>query len=501
MHGQRVLTQCLRTARGLCPCLASQHTTARFAGGCQGQSKPSTKVGWVQRRHAQEMASGSEKMLEAEYLSTEDAQPCSTSSLTKSSTPAFLARKGVLNARGQLMLKSLTYTDLEQWCISVGERPQRARQLWKWMYYDGGWVRSLDDTADLQDGLSAAFREQWRDRITVDGGLRLRSVHKAADGTRKMVFDLQDSPEAAGAGVEAVIIPVERPGASRPRTTLCVSSQVGCAQNCQFCFTGRMGLRVQLSAAQIVEQVVEARRHVAEHNRRVAAGELPAAAPLAPISNIVFMGMGEPLHNFEAVGVALEVLCHPQGLQLSPNKVTVSTVGLVPQMRALAARSAVQLAVSLHATTDEVRSWIVPLNRRYPLAELIGALEELYPKNAAVRPRVGRHVLFEYVLLRGVNDSLEDAERLIQLTSAIECKVNLILFNPHAGTPFKASHQEQVLAFQAVLKAAGVLCTVRDSRGDDEMAACGQLGNIDELNQLAPMLKPPLRFKDALVAA
>ncbi|KAK9902027.1 hypothetical protein WJX75_001626 [Coccomyxa subellipsoidea] len=459
----------------------------------------SAKAGALQRRHLALQAADTahETVRGLESCATREGEAsCSTAG----STPAFLARKGVLNTRGQIMLKSLTYAELEQWCISVGERPQRARQLWRWMYYDGNWVRSLDDTADAQDGLSASFREQWREKITVDGALTLRSVHTAGDGTRKMVFELQDSAEAAGAGVEAVIIPVG-PGASRPRTTLCVSSQVGCAQNCQFCFTGRMGLRAQLSAAQIVEQVVEARRHIADHNERIAAGEAPGAAPIAPISNIVFMGMGEPLHNAEAVATALEVLCHKQGLQFSPNKVTVSTVGLVPQMRQLALTSGVQLAVSLHATIDEVRSWIVPLNRRYPLAVLMGALEELYPRNAALRPRAGRHVLFEYVMLRGVNDSLEDAERLVKLTAAIECKVNLILFNPHAGTPFVASSKEQVLAFQAVLKTAGVVCTVRDSRGDDEMAACGQLGNIDELSRLAPMLKPPQRFREALVAA
>lgn len=267
------------------------------------------------------------------------------------------------DASGRLMLKNLTLQELEAWCISIGEDRRRALHVWRWMYYDGYWLADLDDApaTTVQNGFSAAFRDKVRPLATLCGGLRLQSVHAAADGTRKLALTLTAGP-GAGGRVEAVLIPIVRSSGGRSRITLCVSSQVGCAMNCQFCLTGRMGLRGSLTAAQVVEQVVIARRFLRDED--LAAG---AASHISPLTNVVYMGMGEPMHNLPAVLPSLDILVQPLGLHLSRNKVTVSTVGLVPEMRQVAASGAAVLAVSLHATTDEVRDWIVPVNRRYNL--------------------------------------------------------------------------------------------------------------------------------------
>ncbi|EFJ41566.1 hypothetical protein VOLCADRAFT_42666, partial [Volvox carteri f. nagariensis] len=307
------------------------------------------------------------------------------------------------------------------------------------------------------------------------GGLRLSQVARAADGTRKLVFTLTEG-EAAGGSVETVLIPIVRQQGLRDRLTICVSSQVGCAMNCQFCYTGRMGLLGNLTTAQIVEQVVEARRFLAQEGERT------------QLTNLVFMGMGEPLHNTEAVLAAADIVSHYLGLHISHNKVTISTVGLVPEMRSVVARSRVQMALSLHATTDEVRDWIVPVNRRYDLATLTAALEELGNSSS-------RSLLIEYTMLHGINDTLQDAHRLVAMLARVNCKVNLIMFNPHAGTRFQPSTEEAVTAFRSALVQAGMVCTIRDSRGDDEMAACGQLGNVGLAFRPSPILEPPEHFR------
>lgn len=393
------------------------------------------------------------------------------------------------------MLKNLTLPELEAWCASIGEDgPRRTMQLWRWMYYDNRWIRGLDDApAPVQNGFSAAFREKLAPLATLDAGLELQSLHAAADGTLKLVFKLRSGP-AAGGQVETVLIPIVREQGSKPRITLCVSSQVGCAMNCQFCYTGRMGLQGNLTPGQIVEQMVAARRLLWEED--VAAG---AARHITPVTNVVYMGMGEPMHNLDAVLPSVEILCHPMGLHLSAAKITVSTVGLLPEMRRFVASSRAVLAVSLHATTDEVRDWVCPINRRYPLAELISMLEELFPRHDK-----SGHVLIEYTMLRGVNDALEDAARLLALTARVRCKVNLIVFNPHPGSPFQPSTPEQVQAFRSALIQGGHVATVRNSRGDDEMAACGQLGSFDPAAErqrpLPPLLPPPERLRAAVGA-
>ncbi|KAK9804264.1 hypothetical protein WJX72_003906 [[Myrmecia] bisecta] len=411
-------------------------------------------------------------------------------------------RENLPQAQGCAVLKNMTLPQLEEWCLSLGERPQRAHQLWRWMYYDGNWIRRIDDACGVPNGFSNAFRETANELATVDGGLELLYVQKAGDGTRKMVFKLT-SGEGAGSTVEAVVIPIVRGSGTKPRTTLCVSSQVGCAMNCQFCFTGRMGFRANLSAAQIVEQVVEARRLLAAEAATESAKQADQTAGKGsparpdPITNIVFMGMGEPFQNLDAVLRAVDIMCSPSGLHLSHNKISVSTVGLVPEIRRFCESSRAQLAVSLHATTNQVRDWIAPVNRRWPLETLVATLEEYFPRHAASSPH-GRHVLIEYVMLRGVNDTLEDAHRLLKLLANVECKINLIVFNPHQGTRFRASELDQVTAFRSIVIQGGRVCTVRDSRGDDEMAACGQLGALAGSPHAPPILEPPERFKAAL---
>ncbi|KAI7844767.1 hypothetical protein COHA_001649 [Chlorella ohadii] len=363
------------------------------------------------------------------------------------------------DGEGRLVLKNLTLPQLEAWCASIGEDgPKRALQLWRFMYYDCKWIRSLEDAAvdkGVQSGFSRAFREKCAGLATIDGGLLLQSIHSAADGTRKMVFKVAHGP-AAGGQVETVLIPISREAGAKARITLCVSSQVGCDMGCQFCYTGRMGLMGNLTPGQIVEQVVAARRLLWEED--VAAGVQRHITPITARDGL------------------LTTRNHSLGLHVSYNKITVSTVGLVPEMRQFAAESRAVMAVSLHATTDEVRDRIVPVNKRWPLAELIATMEELFPKDKAA-PRHGHHVLVAYTMLQDVNDTDEDARRLLELVKNIRCKVNLIVYNEYPGTPFRPSTPERVQAFRSILIQGGHVATVRDSRGDDQMAACGQLGD------------------------
>lgn len=405
-------------------------------------------------------------------------------------TPSLMAKEfpaSYYDKTGKLMLKCLTLPELEQWCESIGEDPsKRAIQIWRWMYYDRQWIHSLDDApaTTTTNGFSAAFRNKVRDIATLDGGLEVVSMHVASDGTRKIIFKLT-AGSGAGGQVETVLIPIVREAGTKQRVTLCVSSQVGCAMACQFCYTGRMGLLGNLTPGQITEQIVVARRMLYEEDLAIP----DAPRHVTPITNIVFMGMGEPMDNLDAVLPAIEIMTEPLGLHLSYNKVCVSTVGLVEQIKKFAKSTKAVLAVSLHAATDQVRNSIVPVNKRYPLAELIGLLEELFPKNKAA-DRHGNHVCIEYTMLGGVNDRREDAEALIQLLRNVRCKINLIVFNPHDGTPFAPSSSENVAAFRNQLIQGGHVATIRSSRGDDQMAACGQLGNPE----LSPK-RPPLLYK------
>lgn len=273
--------------------------------------------------------------------------------------------------------------------------------------------------------------------------------------------------------IETVVIPCNN---GRGRTTVCVSSQVGCAMNCQFCYTGKMGLRKHLSTAEIVEQAVFARRLL--------------SSEVGSITNVVFMGMGEPLHNIDNVLKASSIMIDAQGLQFSPRKVTISTSGLVPQLKRFLRGSRCALAVSLNATTDEVRDWIMPINRKYKLSLLLDTLRE------ELQWRHKYKVLFEYVMLAGVNDSMEDARRLIELVRGIPCKINLISFNPHKGSQFKPTSDAKMGEFRNILAEGGCTVLIRPSRGDDQMAACGQLGEPGDIQQ--PTLRAPASFQMTL---
>jgi 23S rRNA (adenine2503-C2)-methyltransferase len=335
-----------------------------------------------------------------------------------------------------LHIKDHSIERLRERLAAAGERPYRADQIAAWLYRRG--VEDPEQMTDLGAELRARLAGEWQ--LTA---LDVERVDRSVDGTLKAVLVARDS-----ARIESVLIPED------DRMTLCVSTQVGCAMACSFCATGFMGFARNLRAAEIVDQVCRMR----------------ALAPAdQPISNVVFMGMGEPLLNLEAVVEAIRLLIDPKAFAIAPRRVTVSTVGLVPKIGELLSRVPVNLAVSLHATTDAVRDQLVPLNQRYPLEVLLGALRAL----PAVTPR--RPVFFEYTLIGGVNDTLEDANRLPGLLHGIPSKLNLIPMNPHPDSPLRPPADDAIDRFVAVLSRRGMTVTLRRSRGPDIQAACGQL--------------------------
>jgi 23S rRNA (adenine2503-C2)-methyltransferase len=335
-------------------------------------------------------------------------------------------------------LLGMTRGDFEAMFTDMGEKAFRARQLMQWVY-----GRSVYDLSQMTD-LSLALRESLTSRLTF-GLPVIQDRVEAADGVVKWRLQAGD-----GQAIETVFIPEESRG------TLCVSSQVGCAMDCPFCATGRQGFNRNLSAAEIVGQVVLARHEL-------------GAADERRISNVVFMGMGEPLANLRAVTRAVDILLDDLGFGLSRRRVTVSTSGLVPQIRRLGETSNVALAVSLHAPNDALRDRLVPINRRYPIAALLGACWE-YARTANLKD-----VTFEYVMLAGVNDGLDHARELAKLLANRPAKVNLIPFNPFPGDGFARSARRDVDAFRQLLLDAGIITVTRKTRGDDIAAACGQL--------------------------
>lgn len=363
-----------------------------------------------------------------------------------------------------MLLKGMRYGEFEKWVQSRGFRPGQALMLWKRLYGNDIWAHCIDEL----EGLNKDFMKMLSDRAEFRA-LVVKDIVTASDSTRKILFTLED-----GLVIETVVIPCDR-----GRTTVCVSSQVGCGMNCQFCYTGRMGLKRNLTAAEIVEQAVFARRLFSDE--------------VGSITNVVFMGMGEPLHNIDNVLKATDIMVHEQGLHFSPRRVTVSTSGLVPQLKRFLHESNCSLAVSLNATNDEVRNWIMPVNRKYNLALLLGTLRQ------ELRSKRNYRVLFEYVMLAGINDSMEDAKKLIDLVQDIPCKINLISFNPHSGSLFRPTSNEKMIEFRNTLAAAGCVVFMRLSRGDDQMAACGQLGKPGEIQ--APLLRVPAQFQKVLEAS
>ena len=338
-------------------------------------------------------------------------------------------------------LRSLSRGEVDALVARLGEKPYRARQIFRWLHQKG--AATLDEMSDLP----AALRERIAAQVPLSA-LERADERRSSDGTIKWTWRTGD-----GKLVESVYMP--EPG----RKTLCVSTQAGCAVGCTFCMTGTMGLSRNLTSGEIVDQVSRA-------NRRLL--ELGEGAPPRPLTNLVFMGMGEPLHNYDNVKAALEVLLSEDGPNFSNRHVTVSTAGIVPEMRRFGEETDVKLAVSLNATTDEVRTALMPLNRRWPLRDLLAACRSFPMKK-------GRRITFEYVLLGGVNDSDEDAVRLSRLVKGIPAKVNLIPYNENPGLGFRAPAPGRVEAFRDRLVLANVTAVVRRNRGGDIAAACGQL--------------------------
>jgi 23S rRNA (adenine2503-C2)-methyltransferase len=360
----------------------------------------------------------------------------------------------------------------EEWretMVSLGEKPFRAEQVFRWIHERG----VLDP--ELMTDLSKSLRE----RLKADGfapPAKVADVHAAADGTRKLVLEL-----AQGARVECVIIPMtdladgdadasaapeddeddQASASEKSRVTLCVSTQYGCAMGCVFCASGQAGLQRGLTASEIVAQVLISRTYL---------------KPNEELKNLVFMGMGEPLHHYDETARAIRLLTHPAARGMSPRRITVSTVGLVPGIARLGADfgGKVGLAVSLHAPNDVIRDRIMPMNRKFPIVELMRALRE-YPLPQR------RRITIEYTLMNAVNDGEAEARELVQLLRGLRVKVNLIPMNPISASELKAPSGNRVAAFQRVLSDAGVSCFVRTRRGDEVSAACGQLAIADDL--------------------
>jgi 23S rRNA (adenine2503-C2)-methyltransferase len=325
---------------------------------------------------------------------------------------------------------------------AFGAQPFRARQLWHWIYY-----RGVTDFA-VMTNLAKSFREQLAERFVL-GRPAVAAAQKSQDGTRKWLLRFADGNEA-----ETVHIPEE------DRGTLCVSSQIGCTLTCRFCYTGTQRLVRNLGAPEIVEQVMLARD---------ALGEWPSPKEDRQLTNIVLMGMGEPLYNFDNVAAAIKIVMDPEGLAISRRKITLSTAGVVPMIARCGSELGVNLAISLHAVADELRDELVPLNRKYPIAELLAACRA-YPGSSNAR-----RITFEYIMLKGINDSPAEARELVRLLRGIPAKVNLIPFNPWPGASYECSTDAAIAAFSDIVFTAGYSAPVRTPRGRDILAACGQL--------------------------
>ncbi len=335
------------------------------------------------------------------------------------------------------------------------QRRMRAGQIWHWIYHRGAtsFAEMTNIAKDLRQGLEETF---------VIGRPEIVTEQTSSDGTRKWLLRLAPDERGARQEVEMVYIPEE------DRGTLCISSQVGCTLTCTFCHTGTQKLVRNLTAEEIVGQVLTARDGLKEWPHQIEAMQNPPSGGRY-LTNIVLMGMGEPLYNFDNVKAAIEVVSDGEGVSLSKRRITLSTSGVVPEIPRAGAEIGSMLAISLHGTTDEMRNKLVPLNKKYPIKELLEACRN-YPgvSNA-------RRITFEYVMLKGVNDSPEDAKRLVKLLAGIPAKINLIPFNPWPGSPYECSDWDTIEAFAEIVNRAGYASPVRTPRGRDIMAACGQL--------------------------
>jgi 23S rRNA (adenine2503-C2)-methyltransferase len=339
---------------------------------------------------------------------------------------------------GPIFIKNFTLPDLEVWVESIGEARFRARQLFRHIY--NRRIHSWNECSDL----SKMFRAQLEFGTHLNA-MKIVEKQEASDGTTKYLFGLQD-----GHFIESVLIP------DPPRRTLCISSQVGCPFKCTFCLTGALGFKRDLGTAEIVDQICQVQNDQGVQRR---------------ITNIVFMGMGEPLANYQSVLKAIRIMTDPNGLAFSHRRITLSTAGLVPQLRQLGKDSPVNIAISLHASDDTLRNQLMPISRKYPLSELLAACRE-YP----LPPR--KRITFEYILIDGINDSPKQARELVRIMHGVRAKVNLIPFNPVApdlDSRYRRPPEERILAFQEVLQKAQLTAIIRQSRGGDISAACGQL--------------------------
>ncbi len=387
----------------------------------------------------------------------------------KSSTqkPAAALPMAVVSTPAKPSLVGLTRTrlGLELLRVGVGEKELRMRvgQVWHWLY-----VRGAEQFEDMTN-VSKSLRQLLGQHFTLDRP-EVTSEQISKDGTRKWLLRMPSSgPYDKGAEIEVVYIP------ESDRGTLCVSSQVGCTLTCTFCHTGTQKLVRNLEASEIAAQVLVARDRLKDYQ-----GYKPPPGAIVPregaraVSNIVFMGMGEPLYNFDNVRDAIEIMTDPEGLQLSRRKITVSTSGVVPQIGPLGEEANSMLAISLHATNDALRDVLVPINKKYNINMLMDACRA-YPGLSN-----SRRITFEYVMLKGVNDSLAEARALVKLLSGIPAKINLIPFNPWPGSTYECSDWEQIEKFSDYVFKAGYSSPVRTPRGRDILAACGQLKSETE---------------------
>ncbi|MAS43623.1 MAG: 23S rRNA (adenine(2503)-C(2))-methyltransferase RlmN [Rhodobacteraceae bacterium] len=379
------------------------------------------------------------------------ARPAPATPPITADTPGFAARP----VEGLRPLIGLTRPALQAALIDAGipetQSKMRAGQVWQWLY-----ARGATDFAEMTN-LSKGIRAQLAEHFRIDRPeIVVRQV--SADGTRKYLLRL-----AGGHEVEAVYIPEE------DRGTLCVSSQVGCTLTCTFCHTGTQKLVRNLTPEEIVAQILVCRDDL---------GEWPVAGQRPPerrmLSNIVLMGMGEPLYNFESVRDAMKIAMDGEGLSLSRRRITLSTSGVVPNMAKAGAEIGSLLAISLHAVRDELRDVLVPINKKWNIATLLQACRD-YPRLSNAE-----RITFEYVMLKDVNDSDADAKRLVQLIAGIPAKINLIPFNPWPGSPYERSEWDRIESFAEIVNRAGYASPVRTPRGQDIMAACGQLKSATE---------------------
>ena len=356
-------------------------------------------------------------------------------------------------------LVGLSRDELKQVLTEAGLEPFRARQLWQWIYWHG-----VTDFS-LMTNIAKKTREQLAEQFVIDRP-GIVSEQRSVDGTRKWLLRFADGNEA-----ETVNIP------EQDRGSVCVSSQVGCTLTCSFCHTGTQPLVRNLSAAEIVGQFMVARDSYGEW-------PTPTADAQRMLSNIVMMGMGEPLYNFDNVVTALKIVMDDQGIALSRRRITLSTSGVVPMIVKVGEALDVNLAVSLHAVSDEVRDTLVPINKKWPIAELLKACAD-YPG-----ARNSRRITFEYAMLKGINDSDADARELVRLLTPIHAKVNLIPFNPWPGAPYECSSNNRIHRFAEIVNDGGLSAPVRTPRGRDIQAACGQLKSASLRSRREKMVTP-----------